>query len=154
SDHKKMCRFFEIVTQADGCLATTPEAAEIYRRVRGKQDPATVAFIPTPYPLEDRQWDLSTPPDKQSGIFIVTREWDVPSRNHFAALLTARQLCEATGENVTVVNLDGYKARRLLSELKFPEEKLHVIGKRKSYPEYLRDVSRHKIVLQLDRSYV
>src|SRR5213080_4121242 len=37
--------------------------------------------------------------------------------------------------NRSVVNLDGYKARRLLSELKFPEEKLHVIGKRKSYPE-------------------
>src|SRR5438876_10792614 len=28
------------------------------------------------------------------------------------------------------------------------------IWKRKSYPEYLRDVSRHKIVLQLDRSHV
>ena len=127
SDHKKMCRFFEIVTQADGCLATTPEAAEIYRRVRAKQDPATVAFIPTPYPLEDRQWDLSTPPDKQSGILIGTREWDVPSRNHFAALLTARQLCEATGENVTVFNLDGRKGARWLSALKYPEGKLRVI---------------------------
>src|SRR5213595_4274750 len=90
----------------------------------------------------------------KAGIFVGTREWDVPSRNHFAALLVARQLCDATGEPVTVVNLDGYKARRLLSELKFPEEKLHVIGKRKSYPEDLRDVSRHKIVLQLDRSHV
>jgi hypothetical protein len=78
----------------------------------------------------------------------------VPSRNHFAALLVARQLCDATGEPVTVVNLDGYKARRLLSELKFPEGKLHVIEKWKSYPDYLRDVARHKIVLQLDRSHV
>src|SRR5204863_6711182 len=66
----------------------------------------------------------------------------------------ARQLCDATGEPVTVVNLDGYKAGRLLSELKFPERKLHVIEKWKSYPEYLRDVARHKIVLQLDRSRV
>jgi len=154
SDRKKMCRFFEIVTQADGCLATTPEAAEIYRRVRGKQDPATVAFIPTPYPLEDRQWDLSTSPDKQSGIFIGTREWDVPSRNHFAALLTARQLCEASGENVTVFNLDGRKGARWLSALKYPEGKLRVIEERKGYADYVREVGKHKIVWQLDRSRV
>src|SRR5438094_4017457 len=153
-DRAKLSRFMKILAQADGCIATTPEAAEIYQRARCKHDPATVAFIPTPYPIEDQQWNFSVSPDEQAGIFIGTREWDVPSRNHFAALLVARQLCEATGEPVTVVNLDGYKARRLLSELKFPEEKLHVIGKRKSYPEYLRDVSRHKIVLQLDRSHV
>src|SRR5947207_4037434 len=153
-DREKLSRFMKIVGQADGCIATTPEAAEIYQRARCKYDPATVAFIPTPYPVEDRQWNFSVSPDDQSAIFLGTREWDVPSRNHFAALLVARQLCDATGEPVTVVNLDGYKARRLLWELKFPERKLHVIEKWKSYPEYLRDVAWHKIVLQLDRSHV
>src|ERR1700745_2272536 len=73
------------------------------------------------------------------GIFVCTRQLDVTSRNHFAALLVARQLCDATGEPVTVVNLDGYKARRLLAELKFPEAKLHVVERWKSYPDYLRD---------------
>jgi hypothetical protein len=92
--------------------------------------------------------------NEQSGIFIGTREWDVPSRNHFAALLVARQLCETTGEPVTVVNLDGVKGRRLLGELNFPEGKLRLIEKWKAYPDYLRDVARHKIVLQLDRSHV
>jgi hypothetical protein len=135
-------------------MATTPEAAEIYQRIRSKQDPATVAFIATPYPIEDQRWDFSTPRNEQSGIFVGTREWDVPSRNHFAALLVARQLCEATGEAVTVVNLDGYKGRRSLGELNFPEEKLRLIEKWKTYPDYLRDVARHKIVLQLDRSHV
>ena len=142
------------MTQADACIATTPEAAEIYQRVRSKHDPATVAFIPTPYPIEDQRWDFSMPRNEQSGIFVGTREWDVPSRNHFAALLVARQLCEATGEPVTVVNLDGYKGRRLLGELNFPEGKLRLIEKWKTYPDYLRDVARHKIVLQLDRSHV
>jgi hypothetical protein len=94
------------------------------------------------------------PSEEQSGIFVGTREWDVPSRNHFAALLAARQLCEATGEPVTVVNLDGYKARRLLWELKFPEGKFCLIEDEKSYPDYLRLVARHKLVLQLDRSHV
>jgi hypothetical protein len=153
-DRAKLARFMKIVAEADGCIATTPEAAEIYQRVRSKRDPATVAFIPTPYPVEDQRWNFSLPPGEQSGIFVGTREWDVPSRNHFAALLVARQLCETTGEPVTVVNLDAYKSRRLLEELRFPEGKLRLIEKWKSYPDYLRDVARHKIVLQLDRSHV
>jgi hypothetical protein len=153
-DRRKLARFMKIVAEADGCIATTPEAAEIYQRVRSKRDPATVAFIPTPYPVEDQRWNFSLPSTQQSGIFVGTREWDVPSRNHFAALLIARQLCEATGEPVTVVNLDGYKGRRLLGELRFPEGKLRLIEKWKSYPDYLRDVARHKIVLQFDRSHV
>src|SRR5580765_1931377 len=150
----KLSRFIKIVTQADTCVATTPEAAEIYQRVRSKHDPATVAFIPTPYPIENQRWDFSVPRNAQSGIFVGTREWDVPSRNHFAALLVARELCKTTGESVTVVNLDGYKGRRLLGELNFPEGKLRLIEKWKTYPDYLRDVAPHKIALQLDRSHV
>ena len=162
-DPAKLSRFTKIVTQADGCIATTPEAAQIYQRVRSEGDPmetrrprraATVAFIPTPYPIEHQGWVFSTPANERSGIFIGTREWDVPSRNHFAALLVARQLCETTGEPVTVVNLDGYKGQRLFGEIKFPDGKLRLIEKWKYYPDYLRDVARHKIVLQFDRSHV
>jgi hypothetical protein len=153
-DHTKLCRFMNILSQADGCIGTTPEAAEIYRRARPKHDAANVVFIPTPYPVENPQWNFSVAPEEQSGIFVGTREWDVPSRNHFAALLVARQLCEATGEPVTVVNLDGYKARRLLWELKFPERKFRVVETEKSYPDYVRMVAGHKIVLQLDCSHV
>src|SRR6266481_1397072 len=153
-DRGKLARFMKIAAEAEGCIATTPEAAEIYQRARSKGDPATVAFIPTPYPIEDQRWNFSLPPAEQSGIFVGTREWDVPSRNHFAALLLARQLCEATGERVTVVNLDGYKGRRLLGELNFSQGILRLIEKWKPYPDYLCDVARHKIVLQLDRSHV
>jgi hypothetical protein len=153
-DRAKLSRFMKILGEADGCIATTPEAAEIYQRARWKHDPATVVFVPTPYPIEDPRWNFSVPVNEQSGIFVGTREWDVPSRNHLAALLVARHLCEATGEPVTVVNLDGYKSRRLLWELKFPEGKLRVIEEEKPYPPYLRKVARHKIVLQLDRSRV
>jgi hypothetical protein len=150
----KLARFMKIVAQADGCIATTPEAAEIYRGARGKRDPATVAFIAPPYTLEDKHWNFYVPADQQSGIFVGTREWDVPSRNHFAALLVARQLCEATGEPASVVNLDGRRPGRLFSELKFPDGKLRLIEKRKPYADYLREVAKHKIVLQLDRSRV
>ena len=148
----RLSRFMKIVAQADGCIATTPEAAEIYQNAR--RSLKRVAFIPTPYPVEDQRWNFCLPPDEHSGIFVGTREWDVPSRNHFAALLVARQLCEATGEPITVFNLDGYNGRRLLAELKIPEKKLRVVDRWKSYPDYLRVVARHKIVLQLDRSHV
>jgi hypothetical protein len=148
----RLSRFMKILAQADGCIATTSEAAEIYQCARWSL--RRVAFIPTPYPVEDKRWNFCLPPDEQSGIFVGTREWDVPSRNHLAALLVARQLCDAAGEPVTVVNLDGYRGRRLLAELKIPEKKLRVVERWKSYPEYLRVVARHKIVLQLDRSNV
>jgi hypothetical protein len=147
-------RFLEILEQANGCIGATPEIADLYRMSRPRAEPRTVAFIPTPYPLGESPWDFSVRPDKQSGIFIGTREWDVPSRNHFATLLLAKGLCENTGEPVTVFNLDGRKGNRLLSNLKFPAGKLRVIEKREPYPEYLREVARHKIVLQLDRSRV
>jgi hypothetical protein len=153
-DPKRLARFIRIVEQADGCIATTPEAVEIFRRVRLKHEANTVAFIPTPYPLEDSRWKFTVPPGEQRGIFIGTREWDVPSRNHLAALLLAREICEASGEPVTVFNLDGRKGQKLLIELNFPAGKLRVHDKREPYPDYLREVARHKIVLQLDRSRV
>ncbi|HEX4639306.1 MAG TPA: hypothetical protein VH170_07460 [Chthoniobacterales bacterium] len=153
-DPKKLARFMRVVAEADGCIATTPEAAGIFRRVRADRDPSSVGFVPTPYPLEDRQWDFAVPPGEQRGIFVGTREWNVPSRNHFAALLLAREICVASGEPVTVFNLDGRKGEKLLAELKFPAGKLRVHEKREPYADYLRELARHKIVLQLDRSRV
>src|SRR5205814_224696 len=78
-----------------------------FHRARRERDSDTVAFIPTPYPLEDEQWKFAVAPNEQSGIFIGTREWDVPSRNHLATLLLAREICAATQESITVFNLDG-----------------------------------------------
>jgi hypothetical protein len=153
-DPKSLARFLRVVARADGCIATTPEAAEIFRRVRLKQESDTVAFIATPYPLEEKPWNFAVPPNQQVGIFVGTREWNVPSRNHLAAVLLAREICVATDEPVTVFNLDGRKGAKVLAALEFPRGKLHVHDKRKPYPDYLREVANHKIVLQLDRSRV
>src|SRR6266567_7459783 len=71
-DPAKLSRFMKIVTSADCCIATTPEAVEIYQRVRCKSKPKTVAFIPTPYPTADQRWDFSVLRNKQSGIFVGT----------------------------------------------------------------------------------
>src|SRR5215510_3737838 len=40
-DPAKLSRFGQIATKADACIATTPEAAEIYQRVRSKHESGT-----------------------------------------------------------------------------------------------------------------
>jgi hypothetical protein len=147
----RLARFVRIVKKADACLAPTPEAADLYRAVRGNDG---AAFIPTPYPIDDPRWDFSRPIEQRAGIFIGTREWDVPSRNHLAALIVARRLNERTGESVTVFDYDGRRGARLFSEIGFGEKNLRVLTKRVAYPDYLREIARHKIVLQLDTSFV
>jgi len=147
----RLARFVRIVKKANACLAPTPEAADLFRAVRG---PDGVSFIPTPYPIDDPRWDFSRPVEQRSGIFIGTREWEVPSRNHLAALMVARRLSESTGESVTVFDYDGRRGARLLFEIGFPAGKLRVFNKKLAYPDYLREIARHKIVLQLDTSFV
>jgi hypothetical protein len=145
-------RFVRIVKQADACLAPTTEAADLYGAIRGNLD--RVAFIPTPYPIDDSRWNFSKPLTERAGILIGTREWDVPSRNHLAALMVARELCAQTGENVTVFNFDGRKGARLLQGIGFASDKLRTLDRKSSYPDYLRELAGHKIVLQLDTSFV
>src|SRR5204863_7289755 len=70
------------------------------------------------------------------------------------ALLLARSLSDETGAEVTVFNYDGRKGARLLVEIGFAPEKLHVLDRKFAYPDYLREVAKHKIVLQLDTSFV
>lgn len=148
----RLARFVRLVSRADGCIAPTPEAADFYRALRGAPD--RVAFIPTPYPVDDRRWDFSRSIDERSGIFIGTREWNVLSRNHLGALFLARRLSEQTGERVTVFNFDRRRGARLISGIGLASEKLRVLDRKLSYPNYLREIARHKIVLQLDTSFV
>jgi len=46
ANRARLSRFMKIVAQADGCIATTPEAAEIYQSARRRL--GRVAFVPTP----------------------------------------------------------------------------------------------------------
>jgi len=137
--------FREICALADGALSSTPELVQLYRAAGAK----LTEFIPTPYPVDDARWDFSRPLAERSGIFIGTREWDVPSRNHAAALLRASVL----GVPVTVFNLDGRAGRKKLDAI-FCGGSLRVIEKRLSYPDYLREMAKCRLVFQLDASAV
>ncbi len=136
--------FREICEAADGCVAGTPDTVGLYRAAGGRN----VVFIPPPYPVDSARWNCALPPAERAGIFIGTREWDVPSRNHAAALLLAASL----GGPVTVINEDGGAGRRRIEAAGIA--KPQIIEGRLPCAEYLRLVARHRIVLQLDRSGV
>ena len=140
-DAKRAERFRAIVQAADGCLAATPAALPFY---------SSGQFIPTPYPIADPRWDYSRPLAERTGIFIGTREWDVASRHHLAALVFALGL----GEPVTVFDEDPRRCRKALSALGLPIDGLRIIERRLPYCNYLAEIARHKIVLQADKSAV
>jgi hypothetical protein len=141
SDPKRARRFHETIQMADGCLAATSESLPFYGRGR---------FIPTPYPLDAAAWNFSRPLGERRGVFIGTREWNVPSRNHLAALLLALELAEP----VTLFDSDPKRCRRILGALGRPTEALRILDRRLSYRAWLAEMARHRIVLQADRSSV
>lgn len=151
-EKNRLSRFLRIVREADGYVAPTPEAADFCRTVRGNAE--SVVFIPTPYPLHDERWDFSRPLAERRGIMLGTREWDIPTRNHAAALLAAQRLSEATGEPVTTYNCDGRREERLLARLDFSPGQLTVHNRTDTYLDYLRVMATHRIVFQLDTSFV
>jgi hypothetical protein len=151
-DKTRLERFLRIVRKAPRCLAATAEAGDVYRFARNSEE--GVAFIPTPYPLHDPQWDFSQPNERREGILVGTREWDVPSRNHAAAVLAARQLSETTGANVTIYNEDGWSGTRMLRTFGFAEDRLRILKTETPYVEYLGVIAQHRIVLELDTSFV
>ncbi len=146
----KLTLFREICARADAAIATTPDALPLYTSagVRG------VEFVPTPYPVEDERWDFSLPLEERHGIFVGTREFCTPSRNHLAALMAIKPIAESMMEPVTVFNDEGWTGRRLIARLGFSEGHLQVIEKRQPYPRYLRLMAKHKLVWQLDASAV
>ena len=151
ADASKLSRFRRLLERADGYIAPTPEAEGFARSFLPHE---RVAYIPTPYPLHDGRWDFSQPSETKHGILVGTREFEVPSRNHLAALCAAKKIGEETGEAVTVYNCDGRKGAALLAGLEFAPEKLRILKRAGSYADYLRVVAGHKIVFQLDTSFV
>ena len=158
-----LTRLATILDLADGCLAPTPFLMDFFDLARPHSPDPThlkrfeIADIPTPYPVDDARWDFSIPPNRRRGIFIGTREFNTPSRQHFAAILAARRLHGLTNESVTVVNPDGRRGAKTLTALGFsadPDARLRMLPGPLPYVEYLRAMARHRIVFQLDRSGV
>ena len=90
SDPTRFARFIRIVRAANGCVASTPEVADFFRFFRDDG----IEYLPTPYPIEDENWNWAM--ENRSGIFVGTREFAVPTRNHLPALLAVKKLSDAT----------------------------------------------------------
>jgi hypothetical protein len=134
--------FRAICQEADGFLSSTPDLIPLYSAAGCRSG----TFLPTPYPVDVPCWDFSRPVEERSGIFIGTREFSVPSRNHLLAVSVACQLGP-----VTVLNTDGRAGERLLRSIS-PE--ITILRGPLPYPEYLRLMASHRLVFQLDRSAV
>jgi hypothetical protein len=136
-------KFRVICSEVAGFISSTTQLVPLYESAgcgRG-------GFVPTPYPIEEPAWDFSVPLHQRRGIFIGTREFGVPSRNHFLAISSILDL----GQPVTVINTEGWTGGRLLRAI---SRDLHVISGKLPYRDYLWLMARHRIVFQLDRSSV
>jgi hypothetical protein len=136
-------KFRAICGEVDGFISSTTQLVPLYQSARCGRG----GFVPTPYPIEESAWDFSLPLRERRGIFIGTREFGVPSRNHFLAISSILDLRQP----ITVINTEGWTGARLLRAI---SRDLHVISGKLPYQEYLWLMARHRIVFQLDRSSV
>jgi len=135
--------FRTVCGEADGFVASTPDLVCLYRAAgceRGE-------FVPTPYPVEEETWNFGRPLAERAGIFIGTREFDVPTRSHLSCLASAATL----GVPVTVVNSDGSRGAKMIRAV---SSAIRVVEGPLAYPDYLRLMASHRLVLQFDRSAV
>lgn len=153
SDARRWQEFCDVCSLASGCLSSTPDMVPLYRAAGGKQ----AVFVPTPYPVDLPAWDFSRPLSERSGIFIGTREFDVPSRRHAMGVATACMVSKNAGVRVVVMNPDGRGGQKMLDSIRSSmgtDTQLEVAPGPLAYPEYLRLMASCRLVWQLDRSSV
>jgi hypothetical protein len=141
-------QLFEI---CDGILSPTEDLCPLLKWIAPEHTP--VEFIPTPYPLHlSEQIELTSNAAKQ-GIFIGTRETHTVSRHHIHTLAIARELSEVTGRHVTFIDSSSGKSNALLKTFDLQSKPFETL-KPLSYLNYLKTISKHEIVIQLDESHV
>lgn len=154
---KALRAYGEILALADGIVSPTlawpPRVGTIDQNRFWKK----MKFIPTPYPVDFPSWDFSAPVNERSGILIGTREFKTETRNHIHAVTRAASLAhEFNIARVTVINSDKARGLRILRELAhaFPPGCLRIHETTLPYPDYMKLLSSHRFVYQMDRSTV
>jgi hypothetical protein len=150
SSYDRALLFRQICVTADGYLSSTPDLESLYRASGCRNG----FFAPTPYPIDVPAWDLGIPLEKRIGIMVGTREFDVPSRNHWHAVAVAARLAQELETPLAVVNNAGRHGLRLLKAIREENPFLHVIIGPLEYRMYLKLMAAHRIVFQLDSSAV
>jgi len=142
--------FREICSASDGAISSTPELVPLYLAAGAPR----AEFVPTPYPLDFPAWEFSRPLETRRGIFVGTREFLTPSRNHLAAVALADEISRGLSCPLAVVNTEGRSGGMILKSLRRKNPLLHIIEAPLPYPDYLRLMALHRIVWQLDSSAV
>ncbi len=150
NDYTRSLLFRRICAEADGYLSSTPELESLYRAAGCR----TGFFAPTPYPVEELTWDRGIPLNERIGIFVGTREFDVPSRNHWRAVALAGELARELEVPAAVIVTGGRHGLRLLKTIRGDNPFLHFLVGPFPYWDYLRIMAAHRVVLQLDASEV
>jgi hypothetical protein len=149
-DYDRALLFRQVCAEADGYLSSTPDLEALYRASGCRAG----FYAPTPYPVEEPEWDRGIPLEQRVGIFVGTREFDVPSRNHWRAVAVAAQLARELEVPAAVVNPNGRHDLRLLKAIRGDNPFLHIIVGRLDYAKYLKLMASHRVVFQLDASAV
>jgi hypothetical protein len=154
---KAVRAYGEILELADGIVSPTLAWPPRVGTIDQNQFWQKMKFIPTPYPVDFPSWDFSTPVIERSGILIGTREFKTETRNHIQAVTRAASLAhEFNIPRVTVINSDKTRGLGILKELAnaFPPGCLQIHEKTLPYPDYMKLLSSHRFIYQMDRSTV
>lgn len=149
-DAGRLARFTALLREADGFLASTPWLVPFCRGLGANR----ATFLPTPYPVEVPAWRFDRALPERQGILVGTREFDVPSRNHLAALAAALAVGRETGVPVSVFCAGDRRDLALLRALEPDPTRLRVLPGPIPYADWLRCLAAHRIVFQMDRSGV
>ncbi len=143
SEKSRWFEFQKIAKAADGFISAVPDIESIYRAAGCGHG---ISLL-TPYPLGLPAWNFEQHLHERRGVFLGTREFDIPARNHLLAI------CEAHGlhDRITVMTTKTIVGRRYLASLPFS---LEIVDAPLPYNDYLRLMASHRIVFQLDSGSV
>lgn len=153
---KAVAAYEQILLECDGILSATQIAPPRLGDISPAGFHDKLTYMPTPYPIEDRQWDYSVEPSQRSGILIGTRDFSCPFRNHLRALTVAADLSAKFSTHVTVINSQKRTGRRVLKRLAstFQSGQLRIVEGTLPYDQYLQLIASHRFVFQLDQGHV
>ncbi|MEI8283603.1 MAG: hypothetical protein WCG52_01315 [bacterium] len=142
--------FCQICSNSDGALSSTSELVSLYSAAGSKNS----FFIPTPYPVDLPLWDFGIPLEARRGIFVGTREFGVPSRNHLEAVALANDLSCELKIPIAVLNSEGRRGGMILKTFQRRNLLFYIIEAPLAYKDYLELMRIHRVVWQLDSSAV
>jgi hypothetical protein len=142
--------FTRLLRHCCACWAASPAALAWFSREH--PDVARVE-LPTPYPVDVPGWDFSRPLSQRAGLLVGTREWGVAERRHGEAARLALALARECRTRLTLVAGPRDLAQARAFAATRPDLVVVVEGPL-PYPDYLRLMASHRVVLQRDASGV